>query len=268
MKLHLIGEGNTAEVFAWKEEQVLKLFREGFPRGGVEQEYRINKEIEKLGVSMPKAFELMDYEGRIRIIYERIRGISLLQLIEQHPMRAIKYAKHMARLQYEYHQYNVKGLPSAKSELAHKIQTATQLSQESKEMILKQLDMLPEGTSLYHGDYHPGNIIVDSGRYVILDWMLGAASCPCADVARTFMLLKDAGLPSSMPKAVQFIFRSLRNRMAATYLRYYCKLSGRKEEEIALWRLPIIAARLTEWISDKEKQSFIGEIKEAMIHRT
>ncbi len=183
MNLQLIGEGNTAEVFAWKEAQVLKLFREGFPRSGVEQEYKISKEIEKHGVSMPRVFGLLDYDGRPGIVYERIAGTSLMKLIEQHPLRAMKYARHMARLQYEYHQCIAKDLPSAKEELAQKIKRTAGISEGRKEIILKQLEKLPEGTSLYHGDYHPGNIIVDSGRYVILDWMLGAGACPCADVA-------------------------------------------------------------------------------------
>ncbi len=80
------------------------------------------------------------------------------------------------------------------------------------------------------------------------------------------MLLKDAGLPETMSKMAQLFIRKMRNRLAANYLKYYCRLSGRKAEEIEVWRLPIIAARLTEWISESEKQSFIREINEALVH--
>ncbi len=264
--LQLIGEGNTAEVFAWKETEVLKLFREGFPKDGAEQEFRINREIEKYGIPMPRVIDMLEYEGRPAIIYERITGTSLLDLISRHPLRAVRYTKHMAKLQYEFHQVKAEALPSAKSELVRKIQRTKELPEKIKERILLRLEQLPEGEALYHGDYHPGNIMVASGRYVILDWMLGAGACPCADVARTLMLLKDAALPDTMPKAVKSLIRRMRNHLAGSYLKEYCRLSGRDADEIRAWRLPIIAARLTEWIPENEKQALLGEIKETMVH--
>lgn len=264
MEIQLIGEGNTAEVYTWGEADILKLFRKEFPLEGVEKEFRVSKEIEKLGLPTPKVGELIEYDGRNGIIYEKIKGASLLTQITKRPWVAGKYAKQLAKMHYEMHQCKAEGLASYKESLEWNILHTKALSEDKKQAILQLLNKLPEGEALCHGDFHPGNVIESEKQFVILDWMTATCGNPSADVARTILLMRDAALPGNMPGAVKKLINLMRNRMTNSYLKNYIKLSNMSLQEIEQWRLPIIAARLTEWIPESEKNSLLIEIGETL----
>jgi uncharacterized protein (TIGR02172 family) len=261
MKAQKIGEGNTAEVFSWGENDILKLFRQEFPIGAIEQEYRISKAVEELGVPIPKVKEMLEYEGRTGIVYEKIIGKSLLKLLSEKPWTVGSLAKKIARMHYDMHQQNAGGLPDCVETLRWRINQAD-LPQQQKEEVLKVLESLPKGNSVCHGDYHPGNILKSSERYVILDWMTATAGQPAYDVARTMYLIKDAALPDYFPSAVKLVMDWMRRRLANRYLSCYMRLSGLSKKEIDAWRLPLITARLTEWVPEIEKEALLTEIKE------
>lgn len=61
-----------------------------------------------------------------------------------------------------------------KDTLRYNIAGAPLLSDEEKSLILNYLETLPEGTHLCHGDFHPGNVLMDEQLWVI-DWMTGVS---------------------------------------------------------------------------------------------
>lgn len=262
MKLQKIAEGNTAEVYSWGENDILKLFRKDFPVGAIEKEYRVSKAIEKLGLAIPRVGDIIEYEGRTGIIYERIEGASLLRLISEHPWSAGRNARKIAQMHYDMHKCKAEGLPDCKEALRWGIKYEQDLSQEQKQEILNILEKLPEGSFVCHGDYHPGNIIKNYDQYIILDWMTAVAGQPSYDVARTILLLQDASIPEEVPAFIKFVMNLVRKQIANSYLKQYMKLSGISREEIDAWRLPIIAARLSEWIPENEREVLRKEISE------
>src|SRR5215472_4375279 len=69
-----IGEGRTAEIYAWGETEVLKLYRPGWPTSSVEQEAHISHLVAETRLPVP-AFGGID--ERPGIVFERIVGKSL-----------------------------------------------------------------------------------------------------------------------------------------------------------------------------------------------
>jgi len=264
MKGQLIGEGNTAEVFSWGEKEILKLFRQEFFVEGIEKEYRISKEVEKLGLPVPKVGEMIELEGRKGITYERISGVSMLKQIMEKPLAAGRCARHLADIHYQIHQYKVEGFPIYKEALEWNIRRLETLTENQKQKILAQLKQLPDGDTLCHGDFHPGNIITNEKQSVILDWMTATTGNPSADVARTMLLLKDAVLPEGTPRLMGYIITIMRNRLAKGYLKRYMQLSGMHLKDIKQWRIPILAARLMEWVPEEEKKFILKEIVKAI----
>ncbi len=259
----LIAEGNTAEVYEWGEKEVLKLFRKEFPKEGIEKEYQVSQMIEKLGLPIPKTGQLIEHSGRYGIIYERINGVSLLDKIMKNPLLVVKYSKQLANIHYKMHQTKVHGLFKYKDALEWNIRR-TELTDIQKSAVLQLLEQLPEGETLCHADFHPGNIIVNNNRICILDWMTAVKGQPAADVARTLFLLKDSALPQGITGFAKIMLRLFRSRMAKVYLKQYTRLSGINREDIVKWRIPIEAARLTEWIPESEKDFLLSEINKAI----
>ncbi|HWT76541.1 MAG TPA: aminoglycoside phosphotransferase family protein [Mobilitalea sp.] len=264
MKGKLIGEGNTAEVYSWGENEILKLFRQKFPYEGIDREYNVSKAVESFSLPVPKVGQMIDLDGRRGIIYEKISGSSMLELIMKHPGSITGYSKQMANLHYQVHQCKAYELPKYKEALEWNIRHTDLLTDNQRFAVLDILEKLPEGRSLCHGDFHPGNIIETSEQSVILDWMTATSGEPAADVARTMMLLKDGTLPDKMPAFIKLVITLVRRRMANTYLKQYLQLSGLSKEDILNWRVPIMAARLTEWVSDSEKNYLVNEINKVI----
>jgi uncharacterized protein (TIGR02172 family) len=263
MKGQLIGQGNTAEVFAWGENQILKLFRSEFSNDGIEREYYISREVEKLDLPVPKTGQMIELEGRKGICYDRAAGKSMLDQFMSSPFSIGKISKQLAKLHHQIHQCKVQGFPNLKNNIRWNI-NHTQLTDKQKEAVINILDHLPEDNTLCHSDFNPGNIITDFKKSVIIDWGAACAGCPSADVARTLMLLRDAVLPEYIPEPMKLAMNVMRHRLAKLYLKHYKRISGITEEEIGNWRIPLIAARLNEWIPDKEKTAILHEIDRAV----
>ena len=57
---------------------------------------------------------------------------------------------------------------------------------------IKEIRGLPDGNSVLHGDYHPGNVMITGvGEFVIIDLLNVCCGPKEYDVARTFFLLEN-----------------------------------------------------------------------------
>ncbi len=81
MHEEVIGTGYTADVIAWGEDKVLKLFHEGFPAEVIEMEFSNAKFLNGLDFAKPEAHALVHHQARRGIVYGRIYGESLLDWV-------------------------------------------------------------------------------------------------------------------------------------------------------------------------------------------
>lgn len=70
----MIGKGNTAEVFAHGEGKVCKLFYKGYPKEPVLWEFHNARVLYREKLPVPAVYEVVEKEGRLGIVYERIYG--------------------------------------------------------------------------------------------------------------------------------------------------------------------------------------------------
>ena len=258
-----LGAGNTAEVFEIEGQanNVLKLFYEKVPFDPIQREYATSQMISKLGIASPKVGDLVEWEKRYGIVYEKVTGPSMTHLLTNRPLSLKKTADTFARLQASFHKKQSDQLPSQKAYFSNSIKGSDLLTQLEKSTIIAVLDDLPEGTSVCHGDYHPDNVVFLNGEPYVLDWMTGASGNPCGDVARTLLILQYAVMPPNMP----WVTRQLVNFVRTTFTKYYWTAYSRytkmTEENVVKWTLPLMAARLAEGIPEAEKRTLVKEIR-------
>lgn len=140
-------------------------------------------------------------------------------------------------------------IPSQRRRLEHKIRHADPLPAARKEAVLSSLARLPDGASICHGDFHPGNILLTPSRAVVIDWIDASLGNPLADVARTSVIALGAAGSSRVPKRAMKVFVRL---FHAIYLRHYFCLRPGGEGEYRLWLPVVAAARLSENIPELE----------------
>ena len=269
VKGKLIGQGNTAEIFEWGHQHVLKLYRRGLPEDFCINEFEITRYAHEYLKIAPKPIELVHIDDRIGAVYERLSGKTMLRLLLSQPWRLRKYSMMLARCHVEIQQKTALSAgplsaetlsaKTVKEKLKRDIENVTLLSFEEKQSINEYLDTLPDGDCICHFDFHPDNIMVLAGQYYVIDWMTGCVGDPLSDVARTALILNYGEIPR-VPSLVNALVKVLQKRIYKIYLSEYVKLTGASLSDIQKWEMPLAAARLCERIPDGESRQLLNVV--------
>ncbi len=263
-----IGKGNTAEVYEWGEDKVLKLFFPGYSDAACAREFAVTGYVsERLGIA-PMAYEIVHEGDRTGAVYERIFGDTMGTLLLRHPRKIAFFARKMAACHALIHARAPVALEAlrVKDKLAKAIESAPALSDGEKRAVLSYLNTLPKGDSICHFDFHPDNIMIAGERYYIIDWVDGCVGDPLADVARTVVLTKY-GLIKGVKAPLRHILAIARQAILAIYLREYIRLTGASRGGIHKWILPIAAARLDETIPQAESDILLKLVRDELAQR-
>ncbi|MBL7166185.1 MAG: phosphotransferase [Dehalococcoidales bacterium] len=247
-KGEMISRGRTAEVFAWKDDQVLKLFLKDWPVRSVEHEAQVTGAVHKAGLPAPAVKGIVEVEGRLGIVLERIDGPSMMQVFRSRPWRIGQLARTLAELHAAIHSCEMPELPSLREDLGRGIREV-ELPEETKESVLRHLEQLPDGNTICHIDFHPDNVIMSSSGPVVIDWSNPRRGDPLADVAATSLLFRLAPLPQFM--AGRWLINMFRDWFHSTYLERYLQLRPASRKQIAVWELPLVTARLLDNIPEE-----------------
>ena len=259
----LIAQGNTAEVYLYDNNKILKLFRENLPTEPIVAEYEKVKSIQLKLHNVPKVYEIIRYRGRYGIVYEKVIGTDMINNMLKNIFNLKRYSKLLAHIHFELHKTELELNSSVKSKLSMEINNVSILSEKEKGRITHYLQNLPDGNALLHFDFHPGNIIMQSNEPIIIDWMTACSGNPNADVARTYLLLQYGELQHAnwvVKKLAHFFERYI----GKIYIGEYKHLSGISDGDFEQWLLPVAAARLTEWVSDNEKEQLLRLIRKEL----
>jgi aminoglycoside phosphotransferase (APT) family kinase protein len=259
-----IAVGRTAEVFAWEDGTVLKLYREWAPRRWLEHEARIARIVHAAGLAVPAPGAIVEVNGRAGMIYERLDGPHMFEDMLRHALLTTRRsARQAAELQATMHKTTVAELPSYRQQLQRSIRQAQKLPESARTDALRRLDALPDGDRLCHGDFHPANILMTRRGPVVIDWMTAARGNPLTDVARTVLLMR-MGPPLAGLK--RWGFDLLARAFLFWYVRRYAELRVFDQSELAAWLPVVAAARFSENI-EWEQQRLFGIINAGMARK-
>jgi uncharacterized protein (TIGR02172 family) len=241
-----IAEGATAEILAWGDGLVLKLYRDGYPQDEAEREAERVRAAVAAGVATPNALETIRVEGRAGVVFERVDGQTMLERLMAHPEQAAEMARLLAEEHVALHARQGAALPSLKEHLAHKISGADRLTGDLKARARHVLAKLPDGDALCHGDFHPANILLTERGPVVVDWVEAVSGHPLADVARTRVLICLISLPPTLSEVEREQIEGLRRWFWETYQDRYRALRPFSDADLAAWIGPVAAGRLSE----------------------
>lgn len=270
--------GTTADIYAWVDGYVLKLFHEGEFLATVEHESRVARSVydavDAGGLfSVPAVGLIIEVQGRHGILYKRVEGQNMLALLQQQQCDADTaqvFARQMAEMHAAMHTRVIISpaestvLPLQRQRLSRRLQSAKALSPalcDAAQRLLASLSSAGE-QRLCHGDLHPGNVLLPpQSNPVIVDWCDATYGDPPADVARTLLLLGvgevSGGSIAAAPMEVK------RNAFRRAYLERYCGLCLMQREQIDKWVPVIAAARLDENVPTTEQERLLSIVRTA-----
>jgi len=249
--MQLTGNGRTAEIYKFEETKVLKLFYEWIQYSEVEMEYKISDKIQKTSLPVPAVYKIERVNGRYGIVYEKIKGESMMYKMFSNIDNISEYIKIFAYLHSDIHRYKIKEIPSQIDYLRICIETSDVLTNSERDNLLSKLKKMPIKNYLCHGDYHPDNIIITENNPVIIDWLTATSGDHVADIARTILLISISN-PIDNEESLG-IDEDSRKLLCKEYLNAYKERAQFEDESLYQW-IPFVAgARLNENIPQNEK---------------
>lgn len=256
-----LASGVAAEVYRWGEDEVIKLYRAGQPAEIAVQEAEKTRMVAAAGIAVAKPRDTVALGDRYGVVFRAVRGISLLTALLREPAAAERLAAMFADVQRGLHRALVPPLPDLVEWLERRIDAADGLPGDLARAARERLATLPRDQRLCHGDFQPMNLMLGETGVVVIDWFDATRGHPCADLARTRLLLLHAGIPGNPPLAEGFDLDGLRRRFCAAWEARYQQQGGWQCCAPEDWMLPVAAARLAEPVPDVERERLLALIE-------
>jgi aminoglycoside phosphotransferase (APT) family kinase protein len=218
-----IAEGREAELFLLPDGRVLRLMRPDYPHAELiaQLELAALRAAGAAGVPAPEVYERVERDGRHGLVMERLDGRDLLSLVGRRPWLVGSVARRCGRLHAELHAVPAPDELSTTAERVRMRMAASDAVPPAlRDEALSELDALPQGDRLCHGDFHPGNVI---GEHHVIDWGNATRGNPVADVARTWVVLEFSPLPPGSSATERGLARVGRGLLLRGYMRSYAR---------------------------------------------
>lgn len=246
-----LGQGRQAEVFEYGDRKALKLFYPGTPLHVVEHERNVSRVINEFDLPTARTYELVQYQGRDGIVYERVEGPTLLKVLLADASKMAWVGELSAELHAQMHACRSDRLPSQKDSLERRIRSA-QIEEAIRDKALHALGALPESNEVCHGDFHPDNVLLSPRGPVILDWVNATRGNRMADFVFSALILKVAEVPDFIPNAD--LFNHGRAELFKAYTKTYLQHYSASMQEIVPWIFPVTVARLGDQIPSERSR--------------
>lgn len=236
----LLGRGQESEVLAWGEGAAIKVYRGPAAQAVAEQELRHLQLAAGAGVRVPEPRGVAAVDGRAGVIMERIHGRDVLDYIGRHPWKLDWGAEQLARAHVRLHRATAPAdLRAAKAMFAEFLasdpRAAELLPEPVRSKGLALLSTLPEGHALCHGDFHPGNVFVQDGEVVVIDWPMMCRGTPECDVARSTIVMAAGAIPATGSR--RRLLEQMRRLFIRRYLHHYRRQHPVDVLQLRQWRL-------------------------------
>ncbi len=242
----IISAGKTAEVYDYAPGKVVKLYFPPFGKEAVDHEINQLRSAVEAGVPAPRALEYIEIAGRAGLILEKANGHSLITHLERTPWKVRQIGRIMAQTHARIHACTSISFPEQPTLFIDKISVADELSAGTKERLYTAVFALPAGSSVCHGDFHPGNMLYSAPHSRVIDWGTAYCGCPEGDVVRTCLGLLCPDPVRDHSPFLRMFLQPMKRLLLSAYLGEYLRITGMPRQHLQRWVVPVAAARLHE----------------------
>jgi aminoglycoside phosphotransferase (APT) family kinase protein len=247
-----VAEGREAEMFAWEDGKILRLLRDPAHAGSLQWESAAARAALAGGVRVPKSYETLAVNGRPGIVVERINGKDLLAEIAAKPWRVWGIGRTCGRVHAQLNNVDAgTELPDVRERIGAQIRRSGDIPERFAEHALRELDDLPGGDRLLHGDFHPGNVLRDGDDLWVIDWPNATRGDYHADFARTTVMMRLGDPPPGSPWHIRFGAKFARVILARSYRQGYLSEAKVDPDLHRRWELVRAIHRLAECIESE-----------------
>lgn len=241
MRGALLGGGGSAEVFAWGEDRVVKLFRPAYAHIAPLELERA-RAVAASGAPCPAVYEAIELDGRRGIVFERVDGPLLILRVREAPAAV---GGELADLHARILRLPGTRLPGV---LALAESALERIPEADRPAQRERIARLPSGDQLGHGDFHPGNVIVSEAGPRVVDWPNAARCAPGVDVARSFVLMRFGIGEDRYARDLEARV-AMRRTLTESYLARIFALEAAAREDVEA-TLPVVADAILRQVAE------------------
>lgn len=218
--LACIGEGENGHVYRLDEETIIKVMDKKTVNDAlIEREKKNAREAFVLGVPTAISYQIADVDGSPGIIYEKLEGKTIQELVADDPERMEELVAKEARLLKRVHQIHVPeetALSPLEELFLERLRDVSEFMTVSEvEQLQKLIGTLSGRRNYIHGDYHHGNVIVNGKELFLIDMFNSSYGHPMYDLMSHYML--GAQIAKADPKAVEKLYGWKSERVLAAW---------------------------------------------------
>ena len=244
--LEKTGSGAEAEVYADGDGRIVKLYLPRFGEDHVRKEADLSREAFEAGIPVPETFGLVRSGGRYGIVFQRIRGKTLGQMIASSPENLEAYCRKYLELVKTLHGALPRSgkIPLLKPVLRRRLPLLGAWCSDRELAVFEAMtEALPEGGRMLHGDLHTGNIMDEDGRLFMIDMPNLSLGHPLWDMAAIYRdLIIGSMAPSPELERSLGMPAGLIGRAGRCFFRLYSGLEEGEELDRYLYRMQTVFA--------------------------
>lgn len=225
-RYQLLAEGGQSKIYCYEDNKVLRVPKREMDFDRIKYEYQVYSCLNgKLPV--PQVYDIVDMDGTPCLVMEKIPGKDLYSGIKTNPFSLPFIPDTLARLHTNLFSIRSSGkFMTNHGKARYCIEHSAALSDGLKGKLITLLQSLPDGTTLCHGDFHPGNIIRSSGKKYIIDWSSATVGSPLFDIAHTYLLLMNTPRLDNVADKEFQVQQKITGFIGRKYLKLVCKYNG------------------------------------------
>jgi len=194
-----LASGGTSDIYRLGNDAVVKIPRIGVPAHWARFEADLTAAVHKTGLPVPSARDIVRIGARDCVVLDYVEGPSMWERMQDDGASVVPLARLLASIQTDIRATIAPvGVPDLHDRLLAKINDVPHLSAAGRADAEAMLGELPRERTLYHGDLHPGNVLMTPDGPVVIDWFDTAAGSGTADMVRTSLLIRPSGDPAAV----------------------------------------------------------------------
>lgn len=253
--LEILARGGEADLYILDENRILRVLRKEDPHA-LEREKAVMPLLDEACVSVPRIYEYTEVEGNQAEVMERIKGETMLEFMLSHPFSLKRKVRKFAKIHQQIlFLHGGKPLPSIQEKLAAFEEQPGKVEGEIFDFVMQIARGLPSGDSICHGDFHPGNILMNERAPYVIDWSGVHTGSALSDIAHTYVLMTHAPQTPGQDARSYRKVRFFAHRIAKLYLRDMEKWEWFDWEEFRRWKIVMTLLRVYDGLpSEKEER--------------
>lgn len=187
-----IAKGANGAVYRYDEETIVKVYfsKDALPE--IRQERENARRAFVLGINTAIPYDIVRVGDGYGSVTELLDAMSVAKLLREDPTHPETAARYFVDMLKRLHTTSVEdgSLPDMQSTVLSWVEfVSPHLSPLQAEKLLTLVISLPKRNTLVHGDYHPGNVMIQNGEPLLIDMDTLGMGHPIFELASMFNAL-------------------------------------------------------------------------------